>query len=44
MLCMLASLGACSGFDFDKFNIFAPKEEPTVDVPADQLYNRPCSC
>jgi outer membrane protein assembly factor BamD len=40
MLCVLASLGACSGFDFDKFNIFAPKEEPTVDVPADQLYNQ----
>ena len=40
MLCMLASLGACSGFDLDKFNIFAPKEEPTVDVPADQLYNQ----
>ncbi len=40
MLCMLASLGACSGFDLDKFNIFAAKEEPTVDVPADQLYNQ----
>jgi outer membrane protein assembly factor BamD len=37
---MLASLGACSGFDLDKFNLFAPKEEPTVDVPADQLYNQ----
>jgi outer membrane protein assembly factor BamD len=40
MLCMLASLGACSGFNLDSFNIFAPKEEPTVDVPADQLYNQ----
>jgi outer membrane protein assembly factor BamD len=40
ILCALASLGACSGFDLDKFNIFAPKAEPTVDVPADQLYNQ----
>ncbi len=40
VLCALASLGACSGFDLDKLNIFAPKEEPTVDVPADQLYNQ----
>ncbi len=40
VVCALASLGACSGFDLDKFNIFAPKEEPTVDVPADQLYNQ----
>jgi outer membrane protein assembly factor BamD len=40
MLCVLASLGGCSGFDLDKFNIFAPKEEPTVDIPADQLYNQ----
>jgi outer membrane protein assembly factor BamD len=40
VLCALAPLGACSGFDFDKFNIFAPKEEPTVDTPADQLYNQ----
>jgi outer membrane protein assembly factor BamD len=40
ILCALASLGACSGLDLDKFNIFAAKEEPTVDVPADQLYNQ----
>jgi outer membrane protein assembly factor BamD len=40
VLCALASLGACSGFNLDSFNIFAPKEEPTVDVPADQLYNQ----
>jgi outer membrane protein assembly factor BamD len=40
VVCALASLGACSGFDLDKFNLFAPKEEPTVDVPADQLYNQ----
>ena len=40
MLSVLASLGACSGLDLDKFNIFAAKEEPTVDVPADQLYNQ----
>jgi outer membrane protein assembly factor BamD len=40
VLFALASLGACSGFNLDSFNIFAPKEEPTVDVPADQLYNQ----
>jgi outer membrane protein assembly factor BamD len=40
MLSVLASLGACSGLDLDKFNLFAAKEEPTVDVPADQLYNQ----
>ncbi len=40
ILCALASLGGCSGLDLDKFNIFAAKEEPTVDVPADQLYNQ----
>jgi outer membrane protein assembly factor BamD len=43
VLCGLACLGACSSADLDKFNlnIFAPKgDEPTVDIPADQLYNQ----